>query len=327
MSGAKANIRRATPEEWDGIWKGCDYATYFHSREWAELWRTYTDGRMEPHGILFEFEDKSRALLPLSKERQFGGLLDGYHSSPAGTFGGWISDVVPSKEQTGLMVRYLLKTISNLTWRLNPYQPGPVELTEPLIHDKTQVLFLAGGFDRVYKSWSKGHRAAARQASKSGVTTRLASNPADWELYYAVYEDSMHRWGERCTWSYGWKFFRAMSDLNSGAIRLWLAEYEGRIVAGAVCFYAAKHAVYWHGASLQQFFNVRPSNLLMYEAIRDACTRGFSWFDFNPSGGLEGVKSFKKGFGAQDLSAPVVQTSSLRTRLIRNAVRVAGFLR
>ena len=32
-----------------------------------------------------------------------------------------------------------------------------------------------------------------------------------------------------------------------------------------------------------------PLTLLMAEIIRDACSSGHRWFDFNPSGGLEGV--------------------------------------
>jgi lipid II:glycine glycyltransferase (peptidoglycan interpeptide bridge formation enzyme) len=42
---------------------------------------------------------------------------------------------------------------------------------------------------------------------------------------------------------------------------------------------------------------------LLYEVIKDACEQGYFWFDFNPSGGHEGVKSFKKGFGCSTLQS------------------------
>ena len=78
---------------------------------------------------------------------------------------------------------------------------------------------------------------------------------------------------------------------------------------------------------MEKYFKVRPTNLLMYEAIKDACDRGYAWFDFNPSGGHEGVEAFKKNFGAQALPAPVIQSTSPRTRLVKGAVNIANFFK
>ena len=58
-------------------------------------------------------------------------------------------------------------------------------------------------------------------------------------------------------------------------------------------FYHNRHAVYWHGAFVERYFEQRPSNLVHAEAIRDACERGFDWYDFNPSGPAPGVVRFK----------------------------------
>ena len=59
-------IRPALPEEWDAIWDDCSYATYFHSREWAEIWSCYTQGDLRPNPLLVLFSDGKEALLPLS---------------------------------------------------------------------------------------------------------------------------------------------------------------------------------------------------------------------------------------------------------------------
>jgi hypothetical protein len=58
-------------------------------------------------------------------------------------------------------------------------------------------------------------------------------------------------------------------------------------------------------------------NLLLHDVIRDACERGFRWFDFNPSGGHEGVAAFKRSFGAECRPAPVVTIEGARHRLVR----------
>lgn len=88
-----------------------------------------------------------------------------------------------------------------------------------------------------------------------------------------------------------------------------------RSAAGALGFYAKSHVVYWRGAAYSDYFELRPVNLLMYEAIKHACENGYSWFDFNPSGGHEGVKAFKKSFGPTALRADIVSISSMSYRL------------
>ena len=45
----------------------------------------------------------------------------------------------------------------------------------------------------------------------------------------------------------------------------------------------------------------------MYEVIKNACEKKYTWFDFNPSAGLKGVIAFKERFGAQALKCPIVK--------------------
>jgi lipid II:glycine glycyltransferase (peptidoglycan interpeptide bridge formation enzyme) len=82
--------------------------------------------------------------------------------------------------------------------------------------------------------------------------------------------------------------------------KLWLAEKDGRIVAGILCFeWAGRHLVTWHAAALAEYNPLRPNNALYWEILLDAERRGFAWYDFNPSGGYEGVVSFKDNFGGE----------------------------
>jgi hypothetical protein len=318
-----SQIRSAQDDEWDSIWQACGYSTYFHSREWAEIWHCWTNGDMCPAPRLVCFSDGKRALLPLSFGRHFKGLIKQYISSPAGTFGGWISADDLGDEHAVLLGRYLIHQLGNLVWRLNPYDERvfAVELPEGR-KDETQVLDLADGFDAIFKRWTKGHRSAVRQAQKAGVSVKLASTPEDWQLYYQVYENSLRRWRDKASSRYGWEIFQHMFQKKSPQIKLWLAIYQDTVVAGALCFYAKKHVVYWHGAALKEFFNFRPVNLLLWEIIKNACEMGYQWFDLNPSGGHEGVRKFKKSFGAQEMSCPLITTTSRMYRVLSLIARL-----
>lgn len=316
-----SGVRPATSEEWDEIWNGCEYATYFHSRQWAETWTSYTGGKISPTPWLVLFSDGNRALLPLSINRRYKGLVRECQSSPGGTFGGWIAIGELRKEHGALLVDFMMRQFRNLVWRRNPfdYLTAVFEI-EGQREDETHVLDLSSGFESVFKGWSKGHASAAKKARREGVDVRMACSPQDWREYFAVYQDSQRRWGDRATSSYSLEFFEALRDHGAGNVRLWLGVYSGRVVAGALCLYARQHVVYWHGAALEEFFFQRPVHYVLYEAIRHACESGYRWFDYNPSGGHEGVRSFKRNFGTAAMPCPVVSHESGLIRMI-NAIR------
>ena len=263
---------------------------------------------------MFIFSDKMKALLPFSIKRIFKKFTIQYISSPAGTFGGWIAIDPLRLEHAQLMVNYVQKNIGSIFWRLNPYDKMVAQCRFANIdNDETHAISLEEKSFSIDHLWTKGDKTAARKvrkARKAGITIRKAGDQKDWYQYYLIYEDSMRRWGEKASSRYEWKLFQILMNLNSKHIILWLATYKEKIIAGSLCFYSKNHAVYWHGAALSDYFYMRPVNLLMYEVIKDASDRDCSWFDFNPSGGHEGVKSFKRSFGAIALPSHIVETRS-----------------
>lgn len=311
-------LRPATHAEWDAIWASCGYATYFHSREWAELWEGYSGGRIRPRPQLLGFSDGSSALLPHSVQRA-GRLGTRMHvlSSPAGTYGGWLSSDPLDKRHAALLLQHLLG-LSRLTWRVNPFDElGAAVASGAGRADHTRVLPLAAGYQALLSGWTKGHRSAARKALREGVSVSLAATPADWRAYFELYLAALERWRERATSSYAWDLFQRLFDLRSPHVRLWLARHSGAVVAGALVFSAKEHVVYWHGASRPDTERLRPVQILLDEILRAACDEGHAVFDFNPSGGHAGVDAFKKGFGAAALASPVIHACapSLRARL------------
>jgi CelD/BcsL family acetyltransferase involved in cellulose biosynthesis len=319
------DVRQASSTEWDSIWGGCGYATFFHSREWALVWQQYSKQAIQPHPLLVEFSDGREAMVPLAVQKSGGGMVSNFISSPAGTYGGWLSTAELTMEHATLLAGHLQRMSGRLTWRLNPFDPllSGIEL-QCSQTDETKAINLLDGFDAVHKRWTKGHRSAAQKARKAGVAIREAAKRDEWDEYFKVYEDSLQRWGDSATSRYSSELFHALHDLNSGNVRLWLACHEDSVIAGALCLYAKNHVVYWHGAALSQHFNLRPVNLLMYESIRDACERGYQWFDFNPSGGHEGAKAFKKSFGTESLPSNIISTAPRSLLLLSRLKRAAG---
>ena len=313
------SIRPASSEEWDTTWQKCEYSTYFHSREWAEIWQNCSKNKDRPAPKFVSFSDGKQALLPLSIRTAYKGLLKNYEFSFEETFGGWISADELTVPHAVLLAEFVTKKLGgNLSWRFNPYDElvfkTGVKVTS---EDETHALKLEGDIDTIYKKQSPIAR-KARKAAKEGVSVTTTSNLEEWQEYYQVYQDSLRRWGKDGSLGYRWDLFQAIFQRNSPNIKLWIARYDNKIVSGSLCFYARKHVVYWQGASLEEYFHIRPANLVMYEIIKNCCEQGYSWFDFNPSAGLEGVRAFKESFGAKPLPSHVISLQTESQKFMRN---------
>lgn len=247
--------------------------------------------------------------------------------SPAGTYGGWLSADELTRSHAAALARWLVDQRGDLRWRTNPYDPHADVARELATESETtQMLELAGGPEAVRSRWSKGHRAAEGQARRAGVVTRKANTERDWRSYFAVYEASIERWGDRITSRYDWPLFDALRR-DPDHVALWLAELADRTLAGALVVYARTTAIYWHGAAREEGLRLRAPNLAVATAIDEACQRGATWFDFNPSGGLAGVAAFKRSFGATEHPCPMVVRDTLPIRLLRAGRRAWTELR
>ena len=315
-----ANVRSASDSEWDKIWHECDYSTYFHSREWADIWSCYTKRKISPTPFLIKFSDGKRALLPFSCLTEEGlkpfliGTRRLYLSSAECTYGGWISSDKLEVEHAILLLNLLKQKFRNLLWRMNPYDDIAIEsrgnISPANIDDQgeTHAINLEKGFDVIASKMSRDHRRAVKKAIQNGVSVRISSSIEDWHAYYQVYENTLSRWGNKLLGEkYSWEFFQDIFKRNSPNVELWLAIYQDRVISGALFFHSEKNFVDWHSAAMETYLNLKPVNLLLYEVIKQACTKGYTWFDFNPSAGLQGVKAFKEGFGAEPLKCPIIR--------------------
>jgi len=309
--------RPAAPEEWDKIWGNCDYATYFHSRQWAEIWQTYTQGFYQPVPELITFSDNKQAVLPFSlqKRKKF---VKTYFLTADGQFGNWISLDPLDKNHVSLLTDHIHRKCHNLVWRLNPYDPVEVEISHPNIYkleeDENFAVDLTCGFEQVLKGCYHGHRCSYQKGKKEGLTIRRAETEEDWRQYYGAYEDTLRRWGDSTLSQYEWDLFRIIYENKSIHVHLWLAIHNTAVVAGALCFTAKHHVVCWHAAVLEKFFPLRPMNYMFLEIMKEMSAIGYECFDFSTSAHLEGLQTFKKRFGAREFKCNVIYKKAIPMR-------------
>ncbi len=313
------SIRNATNEEWDYFVDSVESTLYFQTREWFEIWADYAG--FESDTKLVCFDSGKKVLLPLARMKLLSGLVKAHFLAPKG-MGGFVTEYLLAENERNELFEILNK-IPMLYASVNPYETLTNEFPCLNGEEYTQFLDLSQGFAAIFKNWSKGHSSATKKGIREGVRIEPATTKDDWRSYYEFYLDNMARWGNNTTNNYSWRLFELLCEKKSGKIILWLAKYQGKPVSGALCFYHNRHVAYWHSASSQQFFRkLSASHVLQYHIIKDACDRGFLLYDLMPSGGIEGVIAFKKGFSPLQKPVRIYMSPSMRlSSVLKNRFR------
>ncbi|MCL1791874.1 MAG: aminoacyltransferase [Peptococcaceae bacterium] len=141
-----------------------------------------------------------------------------------------------------------------------------------------------------------------RLAQRKGVSIRRGTRE-DLPVFYEVLKETTQRDNFMVR---SLNYFEDMYDSlqPAGFAELFLAEYGGRVVAGAFAMTAGEKAWYVYGASSNADRNVMPNYLIQWEMIRWAKGLGCTLYDFrgvsgdlNEENPLYGLYKFKKGFG------------------------------
>lgn len=91
--------------------------------------------------------------------------------------------------------------------------------------------------------------------------------------------------------------------------KLFLARYEGKLIAGALVIFYGNQAVYHHAASDSTYRDVPAAYLLQWEAIKEAKKQGKVLYNFwgvvppeKPKHPWQGLTLFKTGFGGRRIN-------------------------
>jgi lipid II:glycine glycyltransferase (peptidoglycan interpeptide bridge formation enzyme) len=145
-----------------------------------------------------------------------------------------------------------------------------------------------------------------KKAAKSGVEVEVG-NPADLKAFHELYAHTAER--DHFT-PRGLAYFQTMVE-SLGAedpdrIRLYLARHEGDLVAATLWIRVGSHTWYSYGASSTEKRDVRGSNAVQWQMIRDALASGASVYDLrgitdtlDEDDSHVGLIRFKVGTGGQ----------------------------
>ena len=161
----------------------------------------------------------------------------------------------------------------------------------------TSILKLGKSEEELWNGLRKNTRRAVRKAMKNGVNI-IEGDTSSVSDYYGIVLSAFNRAGIGVLPKTFYE--RVIKNLKSkNMVKMLLAEYDNKIVAGTI-FLCFKDMVYaWHGASDREYRNVVPNNLIKWEIIKWANENGYKHYDLvrvEPDR-LPEIAAFKMGWG------------------------------
>jgi CelD/BcsL family acetyltransferase involved in cellulose biosynthesis len=292
-------INHPSFELWEQVVSKSAYSTFFHTPTWAQvIVETFPEFRICTKG--FVLDDGTVAIVPMVSTIERNRYFRWCESMFPGGYGGVVAARELAQAELDSISRCLTTAQTAYIHVMgNPFvshELAPIFSRTVL---STHMVDLTEGFETLFSRYTKSKKKDTRKAQKLGVEISIAESEDEFRAYYQVYEDTLRRWGDQTLIVYPYRLFERICHHRSDEIALWAAKFKGNIVAGALNFYKNGCVIGWHTATCERFLKYRLFPLLLTEMIRDACNRGFNYFDFGPSGGLKGVEDYKEEFGAR----------------------------
>jgi len=169
---------------------------------------------------------------------------------------------------------------------------------------------ISGSEEDILARMKQKTRYNIRLAEKKGVKIFASQKPGDIEEFLRLIKITAKR--DKIT-AHPESYYRKMLEvIPNDILKLYAAEYEGKIIAANLALFFGKTATYMHGASDNEHRNVMAPYLLQWRQIQDAKKAGCARYDF---GGVKishstqhitrninswsGITKFKTGFAPE----------------------------
>lgn len=301
-----------------------EHVQFLQSWEWGEFQET-AGNKIFRFGV--EDEGKLVDVITLIKKRLFFGF--GYFFAPrcfnfqlSITHYELLFEKIKelAKKEKCIFLRF--EPIKKLEIRNKKYQ---IIETIPLQPKKTLILDISKSEEEILKQMHSKTRYNIRLAERNGVETQFVASmdnaKEDFEEFWKIMQETNERDGFRLHSKeyYQKMLFNIQYSISNNhsisnnkysntdlLIKLIVAKYQNKIIAGNIVAFFGDTATYVHGASANEQRNLMATYALQWQSIKEAKARGCRYYDFF---GIDenkwpGVTRFKRGFGGEEVNYP-----------------------
>jgi hypothetical protein len=281
--------------EWDNAIKDAPEATIFHTSHWAKV-LSGTYGYV-PHYFLAEHSGKRIALCLFEVDSWLTGRRA---SSLPFTDECEVLGIGNDPERWRGVLEFSAALARNNKWKAVEFRGiPPIAVSAPATFFGHE-LDLSASVEQLFSNCDSSVRRAVRKAERSGVTVGIERSRGAIQEYFRLHCLTRKKHGVP---PQPFRFFEQiyLHIIESGLGFVALGKLAGRVLAGAIFFNYGQKALYKFGASDPAADHFRPSNLVMWGAIRHLAQQGSESLCFGRTSlHQEGLRKYKLGWGAKE---------------------------
>lgn len=201
----------------------------------------------------------------------------------------------------------------SLFWRTEPLviksENHQLKKTKEIQPSQTILLDLAKPEDRLLAEMHPKTRYNIGLAQKKGIKVFQTEDKKYLEDFCRLIKETSGR--DRFNPHPAGYYAKMMEALSGQILKLFIAQYQDKILVINFVVHFGKVVTYLHGASSNFDRNLMTPYLAQWETIRWAKNNGFELYDFwgvapadQPNHPWQGLSRFKRGFGGQAISYP-----------------------
>ncbi|MCI0838155.1 MAG: GNAT family N-acetyltransferase [Chloroflexi bacterium] len=300
MAGEISVVDPRTCPDWDVFVDSHPDATVFHTSGWARVLL----GSYRYRPLYHVRRDESGAIQSGVALMQVDGRL-----TTRRLVGLPFSDVCPPLLEASNESAELISVVSSAAAKAGASHvelrgPGAVPLDSAGFSGGQafyqHIIPIAASAEETAKGFHSSARRAIRKAEKEGLSVREAGSLDDMREFYRLTVLTRKKHG---LLPQPWRFFANIHKqmIEAGAGHLLLADFEGRPIAGDLLLQFRDQMVYKFNASDPRFLNLRPNNILLWQAIRLSASLGCRSLDLGRCDtDNEGLRRFKLLWGSDE---------------------------
>ncbi|HYN44753.1 MAG TPA: GNAT family N-acetyltransferase [Candidatus Limnocylindrales bacterium] len=154
----------------------------------------------------------------------------------------------------------------------------------------------------IWNNLKKENRKAIRLAKKNNIEILVTRKEEDIKEFYMIYLEEMKRKHAEEFYFFSEDFFYNMFKLLKDHVQLFIAKYNGEVIAGSILLGMGDFAHDYFRGSKPEFLRLCPNNLLVYTKILWAKENNYKFFSLQ--GGQsknDGILRFKLTFSESTL--------------------------
>lgn len=166
-----------------------------------------------------------------------------------------------------------------------------IDLANTIFIDTTTV-------DGIMKNIKSKDRSTIRKAAKNGITVELSDNPALFEEFIEIYNDTMLKDNAEKYYFFKPDFYQSIIDDLKGKWLMAAAMLDDKIIAMSIMLFCNGHIHYHLSGSILEYRRLNATNLILYETAKYGAEHGYKLFHLGGGvgSGEDPLYKFKKAF-------------------------------